>query len=96
MKILWFIFLFSCGCAFTRGPINSRLGVNYLFLQSFPEKHRITLFNKIPSLKHLEKNIKKDDETELNNLYEILKMHVGYLSYSEMEKVRLSLVVSYY
>ena len=34
MKILWCIFLFSCGCSFTRGPINSRLGVNYLFLQS--------------------------------------------------------------
>ncbi len=97
MRILCFIFLFSGAHSFFLGrSINSRLGVNYLFLQSFPEKHRITLFNKIPSLKHLEKNIKKDDETELNNLYEILKMHVGYLSYSDMEKVRLSLVVSYY
>ena len=63
MRILCFIFLFSGAHSFFLGrSINSRLGVNYLFLQSFPEKHRITLFNKIPSLKLMDDKLIKVEE----------------------------------
>ena len=100
MKMFMFIFLNILNIKvfgfFLKNNIISRQSVNFLFLQSFPEKCIPTVLNNVHSLNNLVKNIKENDIIELNNYYDKLKPNIEYLSYSEIDKVRLSLVIAYY